>query len=67
MSEIDKAVVFAILMQNGIGIIAKAPSYIMEKKDLVYSMTNPETLLDARNLKLFNDWYNRWLGKPPDR
>lgn len=67
MSEIDKAVVFAILMENNRGIIDKSPTYVLEKWDLVKNMSSPENILDVENLSKFKYWYNRWLSEPPDR
>jgi len=58
-SKLYQAVVFAILMENGNGILEKAPSYIMEKLDSCFD-PHPEALLDVNNLAKFNQWKIRW-------
>ena len=59
--NLEQAVVFAILMENNDGILGKAPSYIIEKKDSVIR-ENPEVLLDIDNREKFNQWKMKWLG-----
>ena len=59
--NLEQAVVFAILMENNDGILSKAPSYIIEKKDSVIR-ENPEVLLDIDNREKFNQWKMKWLG-----
>ncbi len=59
--EIRGLVVFSILMENNQGILAKAPSYLLEKYELVIlSGENPERLLDEENLKKFEGYMERW-------
>ena len=59
--NLHQALVFAILMENNDGILGKAPSYIIEKKDSVIR-ENPEVLLDIDNREKFNQWKMKWLG-----
>ena len=55
-----QAVVFAILMQNGEGILSKAPSYVMEKFEACVRMEKPEVLLDMNNFELLNKYLDKW-------
>ena len=63
MTKLREAVVFAILMENGDGIMGKAPSYIMEKLNAVDGMRHPELLLDDNNLEKYKDWRKRWIRR----
>ena len=58
--ELRKLVVFAILMENGDGIIDKSPGYIWEKYQLAMGLKNPEQLLDVNNMVKFKDWLRKW-------
>lgn len=66
MSEIDKALVFAILMGNNRGLVDKSPSYMMEKWGKVHEMSHPERLLDEKNLAAFKCWNSKWLAPDPE-
>ena len=66
MSEMDRALTFAILMENGRGTVDKAPTYMIEKWNSVHEMRHPENLLDKANYEKFIYWQNRWLGRPPE-
>lgn len=58
--RLKQLVVFAILMENGEGVVDKSPDYI-EEKHVVALMTNePETLLDPSNRAKFERWLERW-------
>lgn len=59
MKNLREAVVFAILMENGEGILNKAPLYILEKMKAV-DMGIPECLLDSPNMQKFQEYQNRW-------
>ena len=59
MKNLREAVVFAILMENGRGILNKAPSYILEKMKSV-DMGMPELLLDSPNMQKFQEYQNIW-------
>ena len=61
--DIKQAVVFAILMENNKGIIEKAPSYIAEKLSACTIMSEPEALLDDKNLAKFKEWKRIWLER----
>ena len=54
--NVRQGVVFAILMQGNKGIMTKHPSYLAEKLAMCLMGTTPERMLDASNLKIFNDW-----------
>ena len=58
--NINQAVVFAILMQSGRGIIGKHPDYLAEKLEAVAMMARPEGLLDEDNLALYHAWLKKW-------
>lgn len=61
VQDVEKIVAFCILMQNGDGIITKAPDYIMEKFNrYIRYDEHPVGGLDAGNSKLFIDWRNKW-------
>ena len=60
MFTINRAVVFAILMQTGEGVISKAPDYIAEKLEAVGLGAHPERLLDMENGALYNKWLRTW-------
>lgn len=60
MNDVYGRAVFAILMQNGIGIKGKAPGYIMEKWEAAMLMRHPENLLDSNNLAIYKDWLKTW-------
>ena len=65
MSEIDKALVFALLMGDGRGIVDKSPSYMMECWNKVHEMSHPERLLDPVTLNKFKYWHSKWLAPDP--
>ena len=56
----EQAVVFAILMQNGDGILTKAPHYVQEKAQMAFGTATPEMLLDENNMAIFRQWKERW-------
>ena len=58
--NIKQAIVFAILMQGGEGIMSKHPSYLGEKLKSCELMENPERLLDTDNLAIFKDYCVRF-------
>lgn len=60
MSDVEKAVVFAILMENNEGILGKAPNYVLEKWEAVQRLEHPENLLDALNGAKLIEWRKRW-------
>ena len=53
--EIIALVRFCILMQNGKGILSKAPSYILKKFE-----TKDHASLDAQNTKKLNEYMRTW-------
>jgi len=59
--ELEQTVAFAILMENGEGILGKSPKYILEKFRGCFDYPKPEKLLDVNNLQKFNNWKIRWL------
>lgn len=58
--NLKQAVVFAILMENGDGILGKAPSYVWEKLMSAGTMEDPEHLLDFGNTAKLEQWVVRW-------
>jgi len=61
MNDVYGRAVFAILMQNGLGIDGKAPYYINEKWECCMTEKHPEFLLDRNNLAIFNAWKDTWI------
>ena len=63
--DILKEVVFSILMQNGQGIIGKAPSYLQEKRELVDKLTSGDQaaqyLLDSKNKTIYDNYKSTWF------
>lgn len=63
MELLNRLVVFAIFMENGEGIIGKAPDYIMEKWRLANADLSDECILgglDSMNQAKYNVWKERW-------
>ena len=63
--EIERLVIFAILMENGEGILSKAPDYIMEKwgqTQMKLSFEYIFALLDGENQAKFRAWQKEWRG-----
>lgn len=58
--KMKRLVVFSILMENGDGIMVKAPRYIEDKYFLVMSMLHPEALLDSSNKRKYAKWLEEW-------
>jgi len=65
--ELERAVVFAILMQGDRGILSKAPIYVLEKWRTVHALDNPEVLLDKENRALFEKWKSEWPSSERER
>ena len=63
--NLRQAIVFAILMENGGGIISKAPNYIKEKLKSCENLNEPEVLLDSQNHEKFIGWQNIWKLQYP--
>lgn len=65
---IDQLVTFAILMENGEGILGKDPWYIIEKFTSCTSTENPtylRQLLDLQNQAKFDRWHENWRRSAP--
>jgi len=60
MVDIKRLVVFAILMENGEGIIDKSWDYIAEKYELALSVSYPEQLLDPSNRSKLEKRLKTW-------
>ena len=60
MRDIERLVVFAILMENGRGIVAKSPEYIDEKYELAMRTVHPWRLLDINNQRKLDKWVKTW-------
>ena len=65
-SFVERLVAFAVLMENGDGIVDKSPEYILEKYHQATRVPDPEQLLDPHNLVKFVKWMNRWRPRPAD-
>lgn len=63
MVDVKRLVVFAILMENGEGIVDKSVDYICEKYELALSTPYPEQLLDLGNKRKLERWKRIWLRK----
>ena len=57
---IDQLVTFVVLMQNGEGILGKAPVYLLEKYDEVQKRNNPSAMLDVQNKDIYDKWMEMW-------
>jgi len=63
MMNIHQCVAFSILMENGEGIVSKAPDYIWEKYKLCTVLRDDTELkgaLDVLNQRKFDRWLERW-------
>ena len=58
--RIRRLVIFAILMENGEGILRKSKSYIDEKYYQAMNVTFPRELLDVGNKRKFDRWVETW-------
>lgn len=66
MDKIERLVVFSIFMENGRGIVGKAPDYIQEKWEVANMDTSDEFILahlDQINQAKFREWQRIWGGK----
>ena len=63
MMTLRQAVVFAILMENNKGIIAKSPFYVKEKLELCALSDKPGGLLDQFDWDKYHRWLNLWKPK----
>jgi hypothetical protein len=61
MLNLQQAVVFAILMENGEGIIDKSPDYVLEKLNSAEHLAEPRMLLDFQNSVKFEKYQQRWI------
>ena len=60
--NLHQALVFAILMQHGRGVINKSETYIQEKlKAVQREHHDPLALLDHEGKELYARWYAHWL------
>ena len=61
--ELEQLVAFCVLMENGQGIVGKAPSYIFEKFKAVQRREKRDELrglLDLRNQAKFDKYIETW-------
>ncbi len=61
--DVYRGVIFAILMQNGDGIMDKSPGYIDEKLFACEREPQPELLLDEHNRRILENWLSFWRRK----
>ena len=64
---IDQLVTFVVLMQNGEGVLGKAPLYLLEKYDEVQKRNNPSAMLDAQNKNVYDKWMEMWSPLPNEK
>ncbi len=55
--KLENIVAFCTLMQNGNGILDKAPSYLEEKFNDCMNGGRP---LDFKNQYIYNEYFERW-------
>jgi len=58
--NLRQAVVFAIMMSHGEGILSKHPSYVFEKTNALSETVVPEKLLDDEGREIFKAYAERW-------
>jgi len=58
--NLRQALVFAILMQHGDGVLAKHPDYMLEKLRVAQRLDEPEVLLDHFNMTIFEEYLQKW-------
>jgi len=65
LDKMKRLVAFAILMENGEGVLTKVPGYVLEKYEL--AMTLPEELLpqmlDQVNKAKYQKYLRKWLNE----
>ena len=59
--ELTRLVVFAILMENGEGILDKSPEYIEKKFHNAMTVPYPFEMLDYSNKRKFKRWGDKWV------
>jgi len=57
---LKRLIVFAIFMENGQGIMSKAPDYVMEKFNLATVGDSPEKHLDNANQMKLQEYFLQW-------
>lgn len=62
IDDVKRAAVFAILMQNGEGVLYKSPEYMVEKfeKAMTLDIEFIAQLLDSQNSAILESWLKRW-------
>lgn len=58
--QVKRLVIFAILMENGVGIATKSQEYVMEKFLTAMMAPYPEEMLDPGNKHKLKRWCRRW-------
>lgn len=61
--ELEQLVAFCVLMENGVGIVGKAPDYLMEKYRACSRRDSRELLLgllDCENQAKFREYMKNW-------
>ena len=60
---LQQVVAFCVLMQNGEGIVSKAPDYIRKKMESCQRCSSPEEfrgILDLENQRIFDTYFEDW-------
>lgn len=62
IDDVKRIAVFAILMQNGEGVLYKSPEYMVEKfeKAMDMDIVLIAQLLDRQNRAILDQWLERW-------
>jgi hypothetical protein len=63
---LEQIVTFAIITENGEGIMGKAPSYLREKFQYCMQTAEPqylEAILDSSNKAKLEAWRQRWTSR----
>lgn len=58
--QVERLVIFSIIMENDEGIVSKSPDYILEKFDSASYALFPASLLDEKNKEKLEEWRRRW-------
>lgn len=64
ITGLKRLVAFSVLMENGQGITAKSPDYILEKYRFVMTCEEEwqlEAVLDSMNQAKYRKWKETWM------
>ena len=58
--NLRQAVVFAMIMSHGEGVLSKHPSYVFEKLEACEKSVVPEKFLDTPSFEIFKAYAEKW-------